>query len=151
MFNLLIGYPDEAEEIEIAKNPPGMVNEDLSEVLGRKKILSLQELVRRVPVSDSLLKYSVRLVAMSRPENKHAPDFVKEWVSWGASPRATQYLILAAKTHALLDGRYTPGADDVKDIAAPVLRHRIITNFNAEAEGITTEKIVDLLLKEMKE
>lgn len=151
MFNLLIEYPEEVEEIEIAKISPGSVREDLKNVLGSKKILELQELVRRVPVSDSLLKFAVRLVSMSRPRSKDAPDFVDEWVSWGASPRATQYLILAAKTNAVLDGRYTPGIEDIKKVVFPVLRHRIITNFNAEAEGITTDRIIGLLLDNMKE
>ncbi|MCK4396025.1 AAA family ATPase [candidate division WOR-3 bacterium] len=151
MFNLLIEYPEEVEEIEIAKTSPGSVRKDLKNVLGSKKILELQELVRRVPVSDSLLKFAVRLVSMSRPRSKDAPDFVDEWVSWGASPRATQYLILAAKTNAVLDGRYTPGVEDIKKVVFPVLRHRIITNFNAEAEGITTDRIIDLLLDNMKE
>lgn len=151
MFNLLIEYPEEVEEIEIAKTSPGSVREDLKNVLGSKKILKLQELVRRVPVSDSLLKFAVRLVSMSRPRNKDAPGFVDEWVSWGASPRATQYLILAAKTNAVLDGRYTPGIEDIKKVVFPVLRHRIITNFNAEAEGITTDRIIGLLLDNMKE
>ncbi len=151
MFNLLIEYPEEVEEIEIAKTSPGSVREDLKNVLGSKKILELQELVRRVPVSDSLLKFAVRLVSMSRPRSKDAPDFVDEWVSWGASPRATQYLILAAKTNAVLDGRYTPGIEDIKKVVFPVLRHRIITNFNAEAEGITTDRIIGLLLDNMKE
>jgi len=151
MFNLLIEYPEEVEEIEIAKTSPGSVREDLKNVLGSKKILELQELVRRVPVSDSLLKFAVRLVSMSRPRSKDAPDFVDEWISWGASPRATQYLILAAKTNAVLDGRYTPGIEDIKKVVFPVLRHRIITNFNAEAEGITTDRIIGLLLDNMKE
>lgn len=151
MFNLLIEYPEEVEEIEIAKTSPGSVREDLKNVLGSKKILELQGLVRRVPVSDSLLKFAVRLVSMSRPRSKDAPDFVDEWVSWGASPRATQYLILAAKTNAVLDGRYTPGIEDIKKVVFPVLRHRIITNFNAEAEGITTDRIIGLLLDNMKE
>ncbi|MCK4235042.1 AAA family ATPase [candidate division WOR-3 bacterium] len=149
MFNLLIEYPGEEEEVEIAKTSPGTIREDLNNVLGSKKILKLQELVKRVPVSDSLLKFAVCLVSMSRPTNEDAPDFVKEWVSWGASPRATQYLILAAKTNAVLEGRYTPGIEDIKKVVSPVLRHRIITNFNAEAEGITTDRIVKLLLERM--
>jgi MoxR-like ATPase len=149
MFNLLIGYPDEKEEIEIAKTSPGSQREDLRKVLDRKKILKLQELVRRVPVSDTMLEYAVRLVSMSRPQDEKTPPFIKEWVSWGASPRATQYLILAARTSAVLDGRYAPGIDDVKRVVYPVLRHRIITNFNAEAEGITTDRIIEMLIEEM--
>ncbi len=150
MFNILIDYPQEKAELEIAKISPGLMRKDLNPVLDSKSILELQELTKRVPVSDSLLQYAVRLSSISRPGNKNAPDFVKEWVSWGASPRATQYLILAAKTNAVLDGRYTPGKQDLRKVAFPVLRHRIITNFNAEAEGITTDKIVNLLLEEMK-
>jgi len=151
MFNVLIDYPEQQEEIEIAKTSPGSMRYDLKKVIDRKRIIALQELVRRVPVSDSLLGYAVRLVSLSRPGSVDAPEFVKEWVSWGASPRATQYLILAAKTHAILDGRYTPGIKDIKEIVAPVLRHRIITNFNAEAEGVTTDRIIQLLLEKMKE
>jgi MoxR-like ATPase len=150
MFNLLIDYPEHSDEVRIAKMSPGSSREDLDCVLDKNKILRLQEMVRKVPVSDSLLEYAVRLVALSRP-GKEAPDFVKEWVSWGASPRAAQYLILAAKTNAVLDGRYTPGIDDVKKVIAPVLRHRIITNFNAEAEGITADRIVGLLLEKVRE
>lgn len=150
MFNILIDYPQEKAELEIAKISPGLIHEDLNPVLDSKSILELQELTKRVPVSDSLLQFAVRLSSMSRPSNNNAPDFVKEWVSWGASPRATQYLVLAAKTNAVLDGRYTPGKEDLRKVAFPVLRHRIITNFNAEAEGITTDKIVGLLLEEMK-
>ncbi len=150
MFNLLIDYPEHDEEVEIAKVPPGLIREDLQAVLDKKTILKLQKMVRRVPVSDSLLEYAVRLVAMSRPGSKEAPDFVKKWVSWGGSPRATQYLILAAKTNAVLEGRYAPGIDDVKKVVAPVLRHRIITNFNAEAEGVTSDNIVALLLEHIE-
>ncbi|TES90538.1 MAG: AAA family ATPase [Candidatus Cloacimonadota bacterium] len=149
MFNLLIDYPEEEEEIEIAKTSPGLVRKDLNSVIDQKRILELQKLVRRVPVSDSLLKFAVRLVSISRPGGKETPDFIKEWVSWGASPRATQYLVLAAKTNSVLDGRFTPGIEDIKKIVHPVLRHRIITNFNAEAEGITTDRIIDLLLENM--
>ena len=151
MFNILIDYPNEEEEVEIAKTSPGYTREDLNNVLDSRKIIELQELVRRVPVSDSLLRFAVRLVSLSRPGGEDSPDFVKEWINWGASPRATQYLILAAKTNAVLDGRFTPGIEDIKKVVYPVLRHRIITNFNAEAEGITTDRIVDLLLEKMEE
>lgn len=149
MFNLLIDYPDKEEEMEIAKTPPGYIRGDIDTILDGKKILQLQELVRKVPVSDSLLKYAVDIVSMSRPQGKGVPDFIKEWVNWGASPRATQYLILAAKTNAVLNGRFSPGIDDVKEVIFPILRHRIIINFNAEAEGINTDKIVELLIAEM--
>jgi len=151
MFNILIDYPNEEEEVEIAKTSPGYTREDLNNVLDSRKIIELQELVRKVPVSDSLLRFAVRLVSLSRPGGEDSPDFVKEWINWGASPRATQYLILAAKTNAVLDGRFTPGIEDIKKVVYPVLRHRIITNFNAEAEGITTDRIVDLLLEKMEE
>lgn len=149
MFNLLIDYPNREEEMEIAKTPPGFKREDIDTILDSKKILQLQELVRKVPVSDSLLKYAVDIVSMSRPQRNGVPDFIKEWVNWGASPRATQYLILAAKTNAVLNGRFSPGIDDIKEVVYPILRHRIITNFNAEAEGISTDRIVELLIAEM--
>jgi len=149
MFNILIEYPDEEEELGIARLHPGSFKANLNPVLDGKKILMLQELVKRVPISESVLRYAVRLVALTRPDLRDAPDFVKEWISWGASPRATQYLVLAAKTSALLDGRYTPGIEDIKEVVHPTLRHRIITNFNAEAEGITTDRIIDFLIEKV--
>jgi MoxR-like ATPase len=107
--------------------------------------------VRRVPVPRHVIDYAVRLARATRPAGDGAPSFVKDWISWGAGPRASQYLILGAKTRSVLRGRYTPSCEDVREVARPVLRHRIITNFNAEADGITTIDIIDRLISEIPE
>ncbi len=112
--------------------------------------MRLQGLVRRVPVSKDLVEYAVNLVRATRPRNEDAPQFVKDWVSWGAGPRASQYLVLGAKTRAVLRGRYTPVAEDVKAVARAALRHRIVTNFNAEADGIDPVDIVDRLVEHVR-
>jgi MoxR-like ATPase len=108
----------------------------------------LQDLVRRVPVADNVIEYTVNLVNRTRPEGANTPKYIKDWLEWGAGPRASQYLILGAKTNAILNGRYSPEIEDVKMVSKPVLRHRIITNFNAEADGIKTTDIIDKLLSE---
>jgi len=105
--------------------------------------------VRRVPVADNVLEYAVRLVGTTRPGSDHAPKFVKDWIRWGGGPRASQYLILGAKTRALLTGRHTPDIDDVRLLAGPTLRHRLVTNFNAEADGVTAIDIVERLVREL--
>src|SRR5690606_32266956 len=116
-------------------------------VLKAEEILRLQEIVRRVPISDHVTRYAMRLTRATRLRTNEAPDFVKEWLSWGAGPRACQYLILGGKARALLHGRHYVSTEDIDKVAHPVLRHRLITNFNAEAEGITTDKIIDRLLE----
>ena len=113
--------------------------------------MNLQDLVTRVPVSDHVLEYAIRLVRGSRPADSSAPDFIKKWISWGAGPRASQFLILGGKARALLDGRYAATCNDVRAIAKPILQHRIITNFNAEAEGKTSLHVIDQLLDTIKE
>ncbi|TET95331.1 MAG: MoxR family ATPase, partial [Candidatus Zixiibacteriota bacterium] len=142
MFNVYIDYPSEAEEHEIVKTTTAILSYDLDRILGAEDIIGFQQLVRRVPVSDHLVEYAVDLVRATRPPEKGAPDFIKNWVNWGAGPRASQYLILAAKTKAILDGRPTPGPEDVRFAAYPVLRHRIVTSFNAEADGVDTLEII---------
>ncbi len=129
------------------KRPRRRYAAKLDKVLGAADILRLQTLVRRVPVAADVVQYAVRLARASRPKTDDAPKFVKDWVSWGAGPRATQYLVLGAKTRAILDGRYTPTTEDVRAVARAVLRHRIVTNFNAEAEGIDGVTIVDQLVE----
>jgi MoxR-like ATPase len=119
----------------------------LTHVLGMKEILSYQELVRRVPVADNVVMFAVHLVTMTRPKGETSPQFIKDWLSWGAGPRASQYLILGAKTRAILSGRTTPDIDDVRSVAGPVLRHRIVPNFNAEADGVTAIRIIEKLLE----
>jgi MoxR-like ATPase len=147
MFNLWIDYPAFDEEVNIVKSTTSPYEPELRHVLGATEIIEFQNLVRRVPVAENVLEYAVRLVAMSRPKSPTAPKFIKDWLSWGAGPRASQYLILGAKTKALLDGRHTPDIDDLRAMAGPVLRHRIVPNFNAEADGVTHIQIVEQLLK----
>jgi MoxR-like ATPase len=151
MFNIFVDYPESGEEIEIVETTTSAYSPDLEQVLNAKDIIALQQLVRRVPVPRHVVEYAVRLARSTRPDGEQAPQFIKDWVSWGAGPRASQYLILGAKTRAILHGRYAPECEDVRAVARPVLRHRIITNFNAEADGITTIDIITRLLAEIPE
>jgi MoxR-like ATPase len=151
MFNIYVDYPSDTEEEEIVRTTTVTENYNLNKVLSGNDIVDLQELVRRVPVSDHLINYAVNIARATRPDNGVAPDFIKNWVSWGAGPRASQYMILAAKTRAILDGRPTPGPDDIRFAALPVLRHRIVTSFNAEADGVDTNTIITKLLDTVKE
>ncbi len=146
MFSIRIDYPSLEEEREIVKSTTSAYLPKLAKILSASEIIELQALVRRVPVADEVIDYAVRLAASTRPMASSSPQFVKDWVSWGAGPRASQYLVLAAKTRALLAGRYTPTREDVKSVAQPVLSHRIVTNFTAEAEGIRATDIVERLL-----
>lgn len=148
MFSITVDYPSPREERDIVKRTTSAYLPELTKVLAAAEIVELQNLVRRVPVADSVIDYAIRLVHRSRPSNADAPDFVRNWVSWGAGPRASQYLILGAKTRAMLGGRYTPSLDDVRAVAMPVLRHRIVSNFSAEAEGVRAEDIVRRLLEQ---
>lgn len=147
MFSIYIDYPSPNEEVEIVKSTTSAYEPKLDAVLNDKEIIQLQKLLRRVPVSDDVLSYAVRLASSTRPNNNDTPKFIKDWVSWGAGPRASQYLILGAKTRSILNGRYTPTTDDIRLVAQPVLRHRIVTNFNAEAEGIRADDVVKKLLE----
>jgi MoxR-like ATPase len=146
MFNLWLEYPSFQEEIDIVKSTTSPYTPELRRVLGANEIIAFQELIRRVPVADAVVRYAVQLVARTRPKDEHSPQFIKDWLTWGAGPRASQYLILGAKTRAILSGRYNPDVDDVRSMAVPVLRHRIIPNFNAEADGVTAVSIVEKLL-----
>ena len=145
MFNLWLDYPNFDEEIEIIKRTTSSEIPSLNKTIDANKILSLQNLVRRVPVADNVIDYAVKVVNKTRPNNNYAPDSVKNLISWGAGPRASQYLILAAKTYAIIDGRYSPEIADVDRALVPVLRHRIIPSFNAEAEGISSVDIIERL------
>ncbi len=147
MYNLWLDYPSFDEEVEIVQSTTGHHTPSVNKVMDGADIIYFQDLVRRVPVADSVVKYAVDLANRTRPQNEKAPDFVKQYVSYGAGPRASQYLILAAKANAALDDRLSPDIDDVKRTALPVLRHRIITNFNAEAENTNTPEIVRRLLE----
>jgi MoxR-like ATPase len=147
MFNILIDYPKYEEEIQIVKQTTVDVYPQVQPVLSGEDILALQTLVRKVPASDAIINYAVQLVRRSRVRTPEAYDFVKEWVSWGAGPRAIQYLVLGAKARALLKGRLYVSSEDIKYVAYPVLRHRIITNYSAEAEGIKSDNIIKLLIE----
>ena len=133
--------------MEIMKLTTSPFDIKLSAVLSGEEILRLQDIVRRVPIADHIIKYAMSIARATRAHEPEAPDFIKSWVQWGAGPRASQFLIIGAKAHAILNGRYFVSTDDIKAVAHPVLRHRIITNFTAEAEGITSDIIVDKLLE----
>lgn len=147
MFNLWLDYPSNDEEVEIVKSTTSLYTPDLKHVLSAEEIIFFQDLVRRVPVADNVIQYAVGLVTRTRPKSAEAPQFIRDWISWGAGPRASQYLILGAKTKAILEGRHTPDIEDVRLMAGPVFRHRIVPNFNAEADGVSTIQIVERLLQ----
>lgn len=147
MFNLWLDYPRFEEELEIIKTTTSSYKPELNKVVSSNEIMEFQNLIRRVPVADNVIEYAVRVVNATRT-NSNANEYIKQWVNWGAGPRASQYLILAAKTKAVIDGRFTPNIDDVKSSMLPVLRHRIIPNFNAEAEGISSIEIINKILSE---
>jgi MoxR-like ATPase len=149
MFSVFVDYPSPDEEMEIVKSTTSAYVPDLTRVLTAEEIAELQGLVRRVPVADEVIAYAVRLAGASRPSAETSPQFIRDWVSWGAGPRASQYLILGAKTRAMLEGRYTPSVDDVRAVARPVMRHRIVTNFAAEAENVKPDAIVRRLVDEL--
>jgi MoxR-like ATPase len=151
MFDIRISYPKPEEELEIAKSTTSDVEIQVSKVLTGPEIVQLQQIVRRLPVSDHVGRYAVDLARSSRPEDEIAPGFTKEYVTWGAGTRAVQYLVLGAKARAAIAGEYNVTCAHVRDVAALVLRHRIMTNFHAEAEGITPDKIVRQLLEHVKE
>jgi MoxR-like ATPase len=142
MFNLWLDYPSFDEEIKIVQTTTSQYSAKLDKVLDAEEIIEFQDLVRRVPVAENVIEFAVKTVKMTRPTNGNSPQFVKDWITWGAGPRASQYLTLAAKTRAIMEGRFTPNIDDVKVALLPVLRHRIITNFSAEAEGITSVEVI---------
>lgn len=147
MFNLWLDYPSEQEEHAIVKSTTSMYTPTLRHVLGKEQILSYQELVRRVPVADNVIAYAVNIVTRTRPKSSRAPQFIRDWLSWGAGPRASQYLVLGAKTRAILDGRHSPDIEDVRKVVGPVLRHRIVPSFNAEADGVSAIQIIEKLLE----
>lgn len=147
MFNLFVDYPSEAEEIQIVKATTVNQSVEVKPVLDADLILDYQELVRKVPVADNVITYAVKLVQMTRSSQPSSPAEVKNLISWGAGPRASQALILASKAHALLQGKYSPDIENIRAIAKSVLRHRIVPSFTAEAEGINSDIIVEKLLK----
>lgn len=146
MFMITLGYPSFEEEVMIVKTTTGAVKTELPIVLSGEEILQFQELVRRVPVPDNVLQYAVGLVHKTRPSLPNANELSKQYISYGAGPRASQYLVLGAKCHALLNGKYSPDIEDVQAMALPVLRHRVVRNYKAEAEGITQESLIKQIL-----
>ena len=147
MFNVFVDYPDEEEELQIVRQTTADVDFRITPTLNAQEILSLAQIVRKVPVADHVMRYALRLTRLTRREKGDVPDFVQEYVSWGAGPRASQFLVLGAKARAVLHGRYFVTGDDVRAVAYPVLRHRLMTNFNAEAEGIKPDDIIRLLIE----
>lgn len=145
MFNLWLDYPGEQEEIEIIKKTTGTYVPELSIIFSKDEIIGYQGLIRKVPVADEVIKYTVGIVSKTRPSNSDSPKFVKDYISWGAGPRASQYLVLGAKALSVLDGRFSPNIDDVKKVSKSVLRHRLIPNFNAEADNVNILEIIDKL------
>ncbi|MBI3939951.1 MAG: MoxR family ATPase [Acidobacteria bacterium] len=146
MFNILIDYPTEADEIDVVKNTTALPQAPPQQVVSREDLLRIQNLVRMVPVADDVVAYAVQFVRKTRPADG-APDFVKRWVNYGASPRAAQFLILGGKARALLRGRYNVAIEDIRVLAPPVLRHRILLNFHAESEQVSTDNVVEKLLQ----
>ncbi len=150
MFNLWIDYPSQDEEVEIVRRTTGKEVLLPGKVLSSEEIITLQNLVRIIPAADEVVTYAVELVRKTRPDEETSPGYIKEWVKWGAGPRASQYLILGAKAKAALDGRFVPSKDDVRSVAMLVLRHRLVTTFAAEAEGVYAPDIVDRLTGDEK-
>ena len=148
MFNIKIDYPNHEEEVAIVKSTTSGIDNELNIIIDRGDLLLYQDLVRRVPIADNVIEYAVDLVSKTRPQSDKAFAAVSGWIEWGAGPRASQYLVLGAKAKAVLDGRPAPEIDDIKAMARPVLRHRLITNFNAEAEGLSTDDILSILLED---
>lgn len=146
MFNIQLDYPSYEQELSIVKNTTGASVSDVQPVLDKQEIIYFQQLVRKVPVTDAVVEYAVDLVHKTRPSTAKAAPITNEYLEWGAGPRASQFLILGAKCNALLHGRYSPDIEDVKAIAKPILRHRIVRNFKAEAEGATVDNIIEKIL-----
>ena len=149
MFNVLIDYPTYDDEVNIVESTTGSVDTELNKVLDGANVLGNQALVRQVPVAENITSYAVRLVRATRVGSGEEAGPAKEYLAWGAGPRAAQYLILGAKTRALLDGRPTPDLEDIRRLALPVLRHRLVSNFHAEAESISKDRIVGMILDEV--
>jgi len=147
MFNILVEYPSYKDELQVVKNTTIDRDVQLKKILSAEEILTFQNLIRKIPVADNVMEYAVKLATRTRPQNADSPTIVKDYVVWGAGPRASQYLAIGAKCHAALRGKYSPDIEDVHAVAAPILRHRIIRNYKAEAEGISVDNIISQLLK----
>ncbi|MBL55595.1 MAG: AAA family ATPase [Flavobacteriales bacterium] len=146
MFNIWVDYPSIEEEVQVVKSTTSNTSVSVSPVLSADQILAFQELIRKMPVADNVLEYAVKLAVKTRKESEIAPENTKLYLSWGAGPRASQYLVLGAKTHAALNGKYSPDIEDVQAVAHPILRHRVMRNYKAEADGVSLKQIIDSLL-----
>jgi len=146
MFSIFLNYPSFQEEVEVVKSTTTDYKAEVNPLFSAQEIVDIQQLVRKVPVSDNVIEYAVKLVSKTRPNGENAPQIVKEYIDWGAGPRASQNLILAGKTHALLHGKYSPDIENIQAVANGILRHRIVRNYKASAEGLTEEDIIKELL-----
>jgi MoxR-like ATPase len=149
IFELWIDYPNQTEEEEIVRTTTSGEKAEVAKVINAQQIVALQELVRRVPVAEHCIRYAVELVRASRPGDEKAPDYIREMVNWGAGPRASQYLILAAKARAILAGRHSVAIDDIRAVALPIMRHRIVVNFHAEAQNVSATNLIGRLLNDI--
>jgi len=146
MFNIWVDYPEFEEELAIVKSTTSDSKAELNQIISGEEIEEYQNLIRRVPVADNVLEYAVKLVGKTRINSPFAPEITKKYISWGAGPRASQYLIVGAKAHALLNGKFSPDIEDIKAVAKPILRHRIVRNYKAEADGYTMDRLIEELL-----
>ena len=145
MFNVTLGYPTFAEELQVVKNTTSTKVVELNKIIGASEIIEFQQLVRNIPVSDHVLEYAVKMVSKTRPQGELATPQIKRLLNWGAGPRASQFLVLGAKCHAVISGKYSPDIEDVQAVAKPILRHRIVRSYHAEAEGLSTDQIIEQL------
>ena len=146
MFNVVLDYPSYEEELEVIKSTTSDKDVKLNKVLDSEQILNYQKIIRKIPVADNVMEYAVKLVAKTRPNTEYASERVNKFISWGAGPRASQFLVIGAKCHAAINGKYSPDIEDVKAVAEPILRHRLVKTFQADAEGIIIEQIIQELL-----
>ncbi len=146
MFSILLNYPSFDEEVEVVKNTTNDSINEVQSLLSADEIINYQQLIRRIPVADNVIEYAVKLVSKTRPNSNNSPQLVNDFISWGAGPRASQNLILGAKVNAAVNGKFSPDIEDVKAVAYPILRHRIVKNYKAEAEGISEEDVIKSLL-----
>ncbi len=147
MLNVFLDYPELEDELTIVKKTTSPLDYKLTGAVTAEEIIYYQELIRRIPINDNVLNYAVKLAVKTRPNTKHAHEYANKYLNWGAGPRASQYLVIGAKTHAALSGKYAPDIEDVKAVAYPILRHRIVRNYKAEAEGISVENIIDKFME----
>jgi MoxR-like ATPase len=146
MFNIWVDYPSYTEELAIVQSTTSDFHHIINPVISAQQIIDYQDLIRRIPVADNVLEYAVKLVGSTRVNSDNVPEITKKYITWGAGPRASQYLIIGAKCHAAINGRYSPDIEDVKIVAKPILRHRLVKNYKAEAEGFSMDKIIETLL-----